>query len=221
MRSAIASAVSRGSSPSPRSSSTVTSPEVYTLARGMILVGPFLSQTQTSSIDPGRRVVWPAAGPWRSSWLREVRGVLGEHAVAKQREDRRVLALQPELEIGLELVEIVEVTHAVESSPAGSPGPWARAARPRPTRARAAARLRPAPRGAPRARRRGRTACASPRRRSRSHGSAWHSTAVSATTSASPTGTRSSSSPKTIPADMLAARDPSGRMTVSRPAVTR
>src|SRR5436190_2078520 len=49
MRSASASAVSCGSSPSPRSSSTVTSPEVKTFARGMIRVGRFLSQTQTSS----------------------------------------------------------------------------------------------------------------------------------------------------------------------------
>ncbi len=49
MRSASASAVSAGSSPSPRSSSIVTSPEVKTSVRGMIRVGRFLSQTQTSS----------------------------------------------------------------------------------------------------------------------------------------------------------------------------
>ena len=39
-----------GASPSPCSSSTVTSPDVYTSERGMIRVGRFLSQTQTSSI---------------------------------------------------------------------------------------------------------------------------------------------------------------------------
>ena len=49
-RSARASAVSRGSSPSPRSSSTVTSPDVYTSARGMIRLGRLLSQTHTSSM---------------------------------------------------------------------------------------------------------------------------------------------------------------------------
>src|SRR5579863_3142815 len=49
MRSASASGVSVGSSPSPRSSSIVTSPEVKISVRGMIRVGRFLSQTQTSS----------------------------------------------------------------------------------------------------------------------------------------------------------------------------
>src|SRR5205823_9183746 len=48
--SASVSAVSFGSSPSPRSSSTVTSLEVHTSARGMMRVGRFLSHTQTSSI---------------------------------------------------------------------------------------------------------------------------------------------------------------------------
>src|SRR5204862_8185708 len=48
--SASASAVRLGSSPSPRSSSTVTSLAVHGSARGMIRVGRFLSQTATSSI---------------------------------------------------------------------------------------------------------------------------------------------------------------------------
>src|ERR1051325_5730761 len=61
MRSASASAVSCGSSPSPRSSSTVTSPEVKTLARGMIRVGRFLSQTHTSSSASGKTGSPPAA----------------------------------------------------------------------------------------------------------------------------------------------------------------
>ena len=50
MRLASASAVSTGSSPSPRSSSIVTSLDVYTSARGIIRVGRFLSHTHTSSI---------------------------------------------------------------------------------------------------------------------------------------------------------------------------
>ena len=44
----------RGSSPSPRSSSTVTSPEVKIRVRGMIRLGRFLSQTQTSSISTSK-----------------------------------------------------------------------------------------------------------------------------------------------------------------------
>src|SRR6185437_7669856 len=48
----------------------------------------------------------------------EVGGVRGEHAVTEQREDRRVLLLQLELEIGLELVELVEVRHHADCSPA-------------------------------------------------------------------------------------------------------
>ena len=57
----------------------------------------------------------------------EVRRILREHAVPEQREDRRVLALQLELELRLELVELVEMAHAVESSP-GSPGRGGRGA---------------------------------------------------------------------------------------------
>ena len=41
----------------------------------------------------------------------EVGRVLGEDAVAEQREDRRVLPLQLELELRLELVQLVEVAH--------------------------------------------------------------------------------------------------------------
>ena len=48
----------------------------------------------------------------------EVGRVRREHAVAEQREDRRVLLLQLELEIGLELVELVEVRHHADCSPA-------------------------------------------------------------------------------------------------------
>ena len=50
MRFASSSAVNGGSSPSPRSSSTVTSPDVHTSTRGIIRVGRLLSHTQTSSI---------------------------------------------------------------------------------------------------------------------------------------------------------------------------
>src|SRR5262249_61804472 len=48
----------------------------------------------------------------------EVRRVLREDAVAEQTEDGRVLLLQPELELGLELVELIQVAHASESSAA-------------------------------------------------------------------------------------------------------
>src|SRR5262249_50010784 len=48
----------------------------------------------------------------------EIRGVLGEDAVAEEPEDRRVLLLEAELELCLELVELVEVAHDAESSPA-------------------------------------------------------------------------------------------------------
>src|SRR5205814_8588829 len=46
----------------------------------------------------------------------EVRRVLRQHAVAEQPEDRRVLLLEPKLELRLELVELVEVAHEPESS---------------------------------------------------------------------------------------------------------
>src|SRR6266576_1526858 len=46
----------------------------------------------------------------------EVRGVLGEDAVAEEADDGGVLLLQLQLELGLELVELVEVTHPDESS---------------------------------------------------------------------------------------------------------
>src|SRR5206468_2130563 len=46
----------------------------------------------------------------------EVRGVLSENAVPEEAEDGGVFLLQLELELGLELVELVEITHAVESS---------------------------------------------------------------------------------------------------------
>ena len=46
----------------------------------------------------------------------EVRRVLGEDAVAKEAEDRRVLALQLELELGLEFVELVEMSSWIPDS---------------------------------------------------------------------------------------------------------
>ena len=46
----------------------------------------------------------------------EVGRILGEDAVAEEAEDRRVLALQLELELGLELVELVEMTHGEDCS---------------------------------------------------------------------------------------------------------
>ena len=45
----------------------------------------------------------------------EVRRVLREHAVAEEAEDGRVLLLQPELGVGLEFVEFVEVGHRADS----------------------------------------------------------------------------------------------------------
>src|SRR5205085_12057422 len=56
----------------------------------------------------------------------EVRGVLGEDAVAEEAEDGRVLLLQAELEVGLELVQLVDVGHAAQSSPVRTvwTGPW-------------------------------------------------------------------------------------------------
>ena len=46
----------------------------------------------------------------------EIGRVLGQDAVAEQPEDRRVLPLQAELELGLELVELVDMRHAGQSS---------------------------------------------------------------------------------------------------------
>src|SRR5690348_3990806 len=46
----------------------------------------------------------------------EVRRVLRQDAVAEEPEDRRVLLLEAELELCLELVELVEVAHGDESS---------------------------------------------------------------------------------------------------------
>src|SRR2546421_1804852 len=48
----------------------------------------------------------------------EIRRVLRQDAVAKQAEDGGVLLLEAQLELGLELVELVEVAHASESSSA-------------------------------------------------------------------------------------------------------
>src|SRR5439155_26513901 len=61
----------------------------------------------------------------------EVRGVLGEDAVPEEAEDGGVLLLQLQLELGLELVELVEVTHPAESSLASNDWtePWPGTAR--------------------------------------------------------------------------------------------
>ena len=76
----------------------------------------------------------------------EVRRVLREHAVAEKREDGRVLALERELELRLELVEVVEVRHRRQSSAARRsdtpPAPGTRAPDP-------ARRAAPARNGAP------------------------------------------------------------------------
>ena len=48
----------------------------------------------------------------------EVGRVLGQDAVAEEAEDRAVLLLQPQLGLGLELVELVEVAHDSDCSPA-------------------------------------------------------------------------------------------------------
>src|SRR5262249_10153189 len=65
----------------------------------------------------------------------EVRGVLREDAVAEQAEDCRVLLLQPELELGLEFIQFIEMTHASESSAASTS-----ATRPRPGTTRSGSR---------------------------------------------------------------------------------
>src|SRR2546423_4182275 len=70
----------------------------------------------------------------------EVRRVLRQHAVAEEAEDRRVFALQGELELGLELVQLVEVGHErVILAPPTKPGP---------ARARGCPAREPAPRAA-------------------------------------------------------------------------
>src|SRR5437868_1109532 len=46
----------------------------------------------------------------------EVRCVLRQHAVAEEAEDGRVLLLEAKLELGLELVELVQMAHAGECS---------------------------------------------------------------------------------------------------------
>src|SRR6266516_1305024 len=106
--------------------------------------------------DPGRAILVPnpdvlhAQVEERVARLRdvlevelvaEVCGVLREHAVAEQAEDSRVLLLQRELELGLELVELVDVRHeAVILAPP---------ARPRPVRGRAPRGRDRGPRAAP------------------------------------------------------------------------
>ena len=143
-RSASASAVSTGSSPSPRSSSIVTSPEMTKISvRGIMRVGRFLSQTQTSSSSQVEERVRGLRRVRALELVAEVRRVRREHAVAEEPEDRLVLLLQPELELGLVLVEIVEVRHpGPQCSRARrsctSPGPGSRG----PERSRRAARGR-------------------------------------------------------------------------------
>ena len=78
----------------------------------MIRVGRFLSQTQTSSIFSVEERVARLRDVLEVELVAEVRRVLRQHAVAEEAEDGRVLLLQPELELGLELVELVEVRHA-------------------------------------------------------------------------------------------------------------
>src|SRR5207244_2091411 len=48
----------------------------------------------------------------------EVRRVLRQHAVAEEAEDGRVLLLEAKLELGLELVEIVQMAHGAECTAA-------------------------------------------------------------------------------------------------------
>ena len=110
--------MSAGSSPSPRSSSTVTSPEVQSSTRGIIRVGrrlvpdPDVLHLQLEERVGGLRDVLHV------ELVAEVGAVRGQHAVAKQRVDRAVLLLEAELELGLELVELVEVAHGEDCSSA-------------------------------------------------------------------------------------------------------
>src|SRR5205823_10414492 len=73
----------------------------------------------------------------------EVSRVLRQNAVAKEAEDRRVLPLQSELELGLELVQLVEMRHeaVIVALPAGT-GPAPDREPPASDRARRAARAR-------------------------------------------------------------------------------
>src|SRR5262249_44914299 len=50
----------------------------------------------------------------------QVRRLLGEHAVPEQAVDRAVLLLDAQLELGLEVVQLVEMAHDDDSSPASS-----------------------------------------------------------------------------------------------------
>src|SRR5919109_1061311 len=52
----------------------------------------------------------------------EVGRVLGEDAVAEEAEDGRVLLLQAKLEVGLELVQLVQVRHGLSLAPRGRAG---------------------------------------------------------------------------------------------------
>ena len=63
----------------------------------------------------GRTGSWPAAH-LEVELVAEVGRVLGQHAVAEEREDGGVLALELELELGLELVELVEMAHGASLS---------------------------------------------------------------------------------------------------------
>src|SRR5204863_8549762 len=53
----------------------------------------------------------------------EVRRVLRQHAEAEQAEDRRVLLLERELELGLELVKLVEMRHEATILALRTPAP--------------------------------------------------------------------------------------------------
>src|SRR5947209_15798533 len=91
--------------------------------------------------------------------------VLREHAVAEEAEDGLVLLLQLELEVGLVLVEIVQVRHAgLSVAGQGESGPPPFQGLPGPERARRGGRARTRARGVAGAGRAGR-ARRSPRRR--------------------------------------------------------
>ena len=109
MRSASASAVRPGWSPSPCSSSTVTSPGRVDLRprddpRGAVLV----PDPHVFHLDVEERIA-RLRHHLQVELVAEVGRVLREDAIAEQPEDGRVLPLQPKLELRLELVQFVEV----------------------------------------------------------------------------------------------------------------
>ena len=82
--------------------------------RPVLVPDPDVLELELEEREPARR---RRRGLLHVEPVAEVCRVLREHAEAKQREDGLVLLLQPELELRLVLVEIVEVRHGRVSVP--------------------------------------------------------------------------------------------------------